>query len=127
STIVIKISQELDNLGYSLINNEIPQHKQNVLKEIEQLKTRIDYLGDKGESIFVLKKVLINLLNLNGRLNTIFNYFQKKSSQISESKHIELDKFVSHQKLSWKLFVNNLNSNSVTFRHSIRLAIACLV
>lgn len=127
SKIIIKISQELDNIGYSLINNEIPRSKLKVLKEIEQLKTKIDDLGGTGESVFVLKKVLINLLNLNGRLDTIFNYFQKGNNQLSESKPIELDKFVSHQKFSWKLFVDNLNFNSVTFRHSIRLAIACFI
>lgn len=127
SSVIVKFSSKLSNLGYSLINNEIPHKKLHVQADIEELGLKISELEKTGVSVFVLKKVLINLINLNVKLDTIFKYFQQDANQLSESKNIDLDKFVSHQQFSWKLFVNNLNLNSTTFRHSIRLAIACLL
>lgn len=124
SRIIILITKELDNIGYSLINNEIPQKKTAVLAHLEQLKSKIDHLEKEGASIFVLKKIFINLRNLNGRLDRVFSYFKQGTAPLPST--VDLNRFVSHQQFSWHLFVNNLNLKSYTFRHSMRLSIACL-
>lgn len=123
--IIVLISKELDNIGYSLISNEVPRKKTTILNELEVLKVKVDELERDGASVFVMKKILINLRSLNERVDQIHKYFKQDPAQLSSN--IDLNKFVSHQQFSWSLFRNNLNIKSTTFRHAVRLSIACLL
>src|SRR5690606_40541357 len=81
--IIVLISKELDNIGYSLISNEVPRKKTTILNELEVLKVKVDELERDGASVFVMKKILINLRSINERVDQVHQYFKQDSSQLS--------------------------------------------
>jgi len=128
SDIIKKISVEMDDLGYALINNEKPRHLQNLEKDLEKIKSRLDEVEAQGESVLALKKTLINVRNITRHLEHMYNYFQAEQlTFLSKTEEVDLTKFISHQSFDWRLFKNNISLRSTAFRHSIRLAIGCLV
>lgn len=128
SDIIKKISIELDDLGYALINNEKPRSLLNLDHDLEKIKSRLDELESQRESVLTLKKILINVRNIARHLEHMYNYFQAEQlTFLSKTKEADMTKFISHQSFDWKLFKNNLSLRSTAFRHSIRLAVGCLV
>lgn len=126
--IIIKLSEELENLSYYIISNEIPQRLNDFKYELERLKTCIDKVEESGTNAFVLKKILINVRNMVGRLDKIYTYFNQKPVSGQEIKtEVDLSKFVSHQNFDFKIFKDNLSLKSSIFRHSIRVALMCLI
>ncbi len=126
--IIIKLSEELENLSYYIISNEIPQRLNDFKYELERLKTCIDKVEESGTNAFVLKKILINVRNMVGRLDKIYTYFNQKQGSGQEIKtEVDLSKFVSHQNFDFKILKENLSLKSSIFRHSIRVALMCLI
>jgi uncharacterized membrane protein (TIGR01666 family) len=126
SSLIEKIADEIDNVGHAIQSN-IPYKKQlDIINSLEELKMKIDELDDNGNSKFILKKVLVNLRNLNDNVNSIFSYFTHNVSQkrkIQDSNYYS--KFVSHQPVNTTVFANNLTLKSSVFRHSLRMMITC--
>lgn len=93
---------------------------------LEELKAEIDKAGEsqKQESAVVLKKVLINLRNIAQRLNGILAFLNGKEA--TGGVDLEFSRFVSHQRLDQKAFLENLSFNSSIFKHSFRVALVCL-
>ncbi len=129
ATIIEKIADEIDYIGFCLIHQQKPVHKELTISDLDQLKAKIDALERSGTSVLILKKILINLRNIYLKTNDISNYFDKETVSTAPTKPspIELSRFVSHQSFDWKIFKNNLNFKSGVFRYSLRIAIICLV
>jgi len=126
--IIIKLSEELENLSYYIISNEIPQRLYDFKYELERLKMCIDKVEESGINAFVLKKILINVRNMVSRLDKIYTYFNQKQISGQEVKNeVDLSKFVSHQNFDFKILKENLSPKSSIFRHSIRVALMCLI
>ncbi|WP_026898342.1 FUSC family protein [Daejeonella oryzae] len=124
-----KIANELDNLSYHVLRNDHPVNTQNFQTELENLKAAVDRVESEfGLNNMVLKKILVNARNMVTRTQKIFTYFNvselEKEKIRSES---DLAKFVSHQDFDFKQIGSNLNLNSSIFRHSIRVAVVCLI
>src|SRR3569833_1441642 len=68
---------------------------------LEQLKKKIDGIAaqDTSSSNLVLKKILINLRDLNKNIHNIFVYYNSRSSKtlIEKPEDVEYSKFVTHQ------------------------------
>ncbi len=126
--IIIKLSEELENLSYYIISNEIPQRLHNFKYELERLKICIDKVEETGINAFVLKKILINVRNMVSRVDKIYIYFNQKQTSGQEIKNeVDLSKFVSHQNFDFKILEENLSPKSSIFRHSVRVALMCLI
>lgn len=124
---IVNLALELDNLGYALINNEKPRPSLQMEPGLVKLKKRLDDLEAEGVPVLILKRILINIRSITIRLENIYKYFHDdKLTFLSKTKETDLSKFVSHQQFDWKIFQNNLTLKSTAFRHSLRLAIACL-
>ena len=124
------MADELDNIGFAILSNT-RYHKQiNFDKELELLKTKIDNVAkaDPAISNLVLKKILINLRDLNQRMGDIFNYYNSKSSNLLLEKKpdVEYSKFVTHQEYDPKIFFDNLTFSSAAFKHALRVALVCI-
>ncbi|MDN3597052.1 FUSC family protein [Mucilaginibacter myungsuensis] len=130
SVILQGMADELDNIGFAILSNTRYNHLKNFDKKLEALKAKIDAVGvnEPGTSNLVLKKVLINLRDLNRRIADIFGYFQTKDSEalLERAAKVEYTKFVSHQDYSTEIFVDNLSLNSAAFKHSVRVALVCI-
>ncbi|MBS7563118.1 FUSC family protein [Mucilaginibacter sp. Bleaf8] len=125
-----RMADELGNVGYAVLSNSYYKTTEKFEPELEELKAKIDELG-KSEQIsnLVLKKVLVNLRDLNKKINSINYYHNSRSSkQLLENPYqVEYDKFVGHQDFSPNVLVDNLNLKSSTFKYSLRVAIVCLL
>ncbi len=118
-----RLANELDNFGYSLAANRRPKPLFNLQDDLQNLKKLIDQTTEESdETTFVLKKILINVRGISLRIQTLYNYFQKK--EIDTKRNIgDISKFISHDVFDLRSFRNNLSFESNTFRHSLRLAI----
>ena len=124
------IADELDNLGYSIQANTTYTPVISLNPELEKLKVKIDALAtqDKGMNNLVLKKILINLRNLNQNIINISNYYNSKSAEaLADRGEVEYSKFVSHQDYNPHIYADNLSFSSLIFKHSLRVALVCLL
>ncbi len=126
-----QMAQELENIGYAIQSNKRYGYLHDFNIELEELKTKIDKISinETGISNLVLKKILINLRDLNENIRHIFSYYNSKSSKtLIESSHdVEYSKFVTHQDYTPQIFFDNLSFSSAAFKHSLRVALVCLV
>lgn len=128
-SIILEISEELKNLSYYMISNQMPQRLNDFRPALERIKRCIDNIEEvEGINAFVLKKILINVRNMISRLDKMYSYFNQKQWSEKELKNeVDLSKFVSHQPIDFKVLKENLSSQSSIFRHSIRVALMCLL
>ena len=123
-SIIRNMGNELENLGNDINANERPRPLYNFQTQLEQLKYHIDLVPNN----LALKKILINARNIIARIDNIYNYFkQKKLDKYTLSTENELGRFVSHQSMDLKDFLENLSFKSSVFKHSLRVAIVCVI
>ena len=84
ATCIQEMANELENIGYAVLSNTRYKNLYNFNPALEQLKLRIDAIGKNSQetSNLVLKKILINLRDLNQEIENIFNYYNSRSSKI---------------------------------------------
>lgn len=126
--VIVKLAVELENLSYFIISNEMPHRLNDFKSELENLKQVIDGVEESGTNALVLKKILINIRNMSNRIDKIYSYFNNTQNSAPNIKtHSELNKFVSHQTFDIKVLKENLSLKSSIFRHSVRVALMCLI
>lgn len=129
--LVHKMADELENIGYAVLSNTRYKNLYNFNPPLEQLKLRIDTIGNNSHetSNLVLKKILINLRDLNQELENIFNYYNSSSSKILiENSHtVDHSKFVTHQEFAPHIFFDNFSLSSAAFKHALRVSLVCLI
>jgi uncharacterized membrane protein (TIGR01666 family) len=125
NSIIIKLSEELENLSYYIISNKKPIKLYDLKPELEKLKASIDKVEESGINGLVLKKILINVRNMINRLDQIYSYFN--SNYISGKIDIDYSKFVSHEDFDFQKLKENLSPKSSIFRHSVRVSLMFLI
>jgi uncharacterized membrane protein (TIGR01666 family) len=128
SRLIEQIAEEIDHVGFAIQSNTRYKSTVNLHAGLEELKTRIDQVGehDTEGSNLVLKKILVNLRSLVQRLDVILQYYKAAPAENAASRNIEYARFVTHQGFDLKTFRNNLTFSSVIFKHSFRVALVCL-
>jgi uncharacterized membrane protein (TIGR01666 family) len=127
------VADDLDNIGFAVLANTRPEKLSNLEQRLEQLKLRIDEIGqdDKETSNLVLKKILVNLRDVSKIISNIYKYYHSKASEglieNADGTEVEYSKFVTHQDYAPHIFADNISFNSATFKHSLRVALVCLV
>lgn len=91
--------------------------------ELIYLKKEIDALDGTGKPTRVLKRILVNIRRILTNIQTIVEYFE--TSELPKTS-VDHSRFISHQAFSSKMFWDNISLKSSIFRHSIRVAVACL-
>lgn len=126
-----EMADELDNIAYMVLSNTRNKYKPDFNTRLEKLKTRIDEIGagDQGISNIALKKILINLRDLNERIKSIYGYYNSKAAEVLVEKNDsdEYSKFVSRQDYAPHIFFDNFSFNSAAFKHSLRVSLVCLI
>ncbi|MFI5162576.1 MAG: FUSC family membrane protein [Sphingobacteriales bacterium] len=123
------MAYELENIGFAVLTNRRYTHSHDFNAELEHLKLKIDGLAEAGTSNLVLKKILINLRDLNQNIHNIFSYYNSRSSKelIKKADDVEFSKFVTRQDYAPQVYFDNFSFSSASFRHAIRVSLACLV
>ena len=130
--ILHEMAAELDDIAYMVLSNTRTRQARQFNAALEQLKIRIDALRptDHAPSNLALKKILINLRDLNERIKSINDYFSSASPITIPENTLSGDeyaKFVSHQDFAPHIFFDNLTLTSATFKHALRVSLVCLI
>ncbi len=127
--LIKKMATELDNMGFAIQANANYKKQQDLDNALINLKKTIDEIvASQHDGSLVLKKVFVNLKNLNHRLDNILVYFAAKDSKkINSAGNLDYSKFVTHQNFSLKIIRDNLTFDSSIFKHGLRMAIVCVV
>lgn len=126
--LIHKLSSEIEYIGFCLIHQVEPRKHTLTMQDLDDLKLRLDELENEGVQVLILKKIIINLRHIFTRTNVIFGYFDDETFKHQPKSEIsDRTKFVNHQSFDFKLFKNNLNLESGTFRYALRLAIVAFI
>lgn len=131
SGVLHQMAHELENIGYAVLANKRYNHSCDFDAELEHLKRKIDQIAtqDTATSNLVLKKIWINLRDLNKNIHNIFNYYNSRSSKnlIQDQPDVEYSKFVTHQDYAPQIFFDNLSVSSAAFKHALRVSLVCII
>ena len=120
-----KAASELDTIGVAIQSNTGFHPSFDYNEELNGLKNKIDHIAPKGEAnALVLRKILVNIRTLFGDLTSISQYFQKNIT--IQRTRLDSRRFVSHQPLDPKIIWDNFSLQSSTFRHALRVCVACI-
>lgn len=129
--LIRRMAVELDHLGLAVqANRPYATAHHDRLPELEQLKARIDRIGEEEPgSNLVLRKILVQLRNLNQRLGDLSREADPGYRVPAPNGQTEADysRFVTHQSLSPQLLLDNLTMSSATFRHALRVTVAAII
>jgi uncharacterized membrane protein YccC len=129
--ILFGMADEVDNIAYMVLTNIRSKRKRYFNTSLEQLKLKIDEIGEQDEEVsnLALKKILINLRDLNDRITSIYNYYHSKSSEIlmGDNADLEYSKFVTNQDYSPSIFFSSFTFTSSAFKHAVRVSLVCLI
>ncbi|TCJ12489.1 hypothetical protein EPD60_14535 [Flaviaesturariibacter flavus] len=119
------IAAELDRMGAAVQMNSRYRPAVDIEARLTELKSEVDRLPRlPSESHLVLRKILVNLRRLALRHTELQRYFGEE--QPERRNRLDHRRFVSHQPLDPHIFWENLTLDSGVFRHSLRVAVACL-
>ena len=125
------MADEVDNAAYIVLSNRKYKHPVDFVPELEILKQKIDALGgnEQETSNLVLKKILVNLRDLNQKIISIYNYYHSDSAMLlfEDRRKIEYAKFVTNQDYRPHIFSDNFSFDSAAFKHALRVSLVCLV
>jgi uncharacterized membrane protein (TIGR01666 family) len=128
--ILYHMAGEVDNAAFIVLSNTKYKTPVDFLLELEQLKLKIDAIGasQQDNSNLVLKKILVNLRDVNQKITSIYNYYHSDSARLlfENRRKIEYSKFVTHQDYAPHIFTDNLSFGSAAFKHALRVAVVCL-
>ena len=124
------MANELENEGYAILANSRYRDVRNFTSELETLKVIIDrtFSTDNGGSNLVLKKILINLRDLNQKITDIGKYYNSRSAEdlVNNNDAVDLVKFVNHQDYAPHIIFDNFTFTSSAFKHALRVCLVCL-
>jgi uncharacterized membrane protein (TIGR01666 family) len=131
SDMIKRMANEVDNAAFIVLSNTKYKPPVDFVPELEDLKLKIGKIADddKETSNLVLKKVLVNLRDLNQKIVSVYNYYHSDSARIlfENRKKIEYSKFVTQQDYAPHIFTDNLSWTSAAFKHALRVSLVCLV
>ncbi|MVN22481.1 hypothetical protein GO621_13155 [Mucilaginibacter sp. HMF7410] len=127
SKLIHKMAEEMEQIGFAVQSNK--KHKRTNIhnSELEQLKSHIDQIGaeDQQKSTLFLKKILVNIRNINQQLVDMASYTNEVPKTAEKASNLEFSRFVTHQDYAPRLFFENLTFKSASFKHALRVAIVC--
>jgi len=125
------MADEVDNIAYVVLTNTRKKFKGDFIENLEHLKTKIDEIGrdDKGVSNLALKKILVNLRDINDRIKSLYRYYNSRySGTLTGGVYTdEYSRFVTHQDYAAHIFFDNLSFSSSGFKHALRVSLVCLI
>lgn len=131
SRIIERMADEVENVAFIVLSNTKYKTPVNFQSELEELKAKIDKIAvdDKETSNLILKKILVNLRDMNQKITSIYKYYHSDSARMlfENRRKVEYSKFVTHQDYAPHIFIDNLTFSSAAFKHALRVSLVCLI
>ncbi len=132
--ILLLISEELNETGITVKSGNPYLMTEKLGQALVSLKKDIDDFRDKERTAsnvegFIALRALLNAIeDFVSRLQTIQQYstYDLKDSK-QDARVQNYDQFVTHQDIDAKVFLDNFNWKSNTFRHALRVSLATTV
>lgn len=128
SLLIHHMADELEQVGFDVQSHKKHYQSINYQPGLKQLQEHIDQIGlaNEEKSTLFLRKILVNIRNINQRLIDMGSYTQDapQASKIAAS-NLEFSRFVTRQDYAPRLFLENLSFKSTSFKHALRVAIVC--
>ena len=129
--IIEHMANEVDKAAFIVLSNTKYKNPVDFSPELEKLKLKIDSIAENEPetSNIILKKILVNLRDMNQKITSIYNYYNSNSANLlfENQRRIEYTKFVTHQDYAPHIFTDNLSFSSAAFKHALRVALVCLI
>lgn len=117
-----QIATHLDYIGTCIHNHQAPNKQLVDIQSIDQLNQAIENLSKEHTTVFSLRKIFLNLVNIRNSVIRMYDY-QIDAVVVPDERRRELHRFTAHVPLDTHLFRENLTLKSSVFRHSLRVAI----
>jgi len=125
------LARELRNIGLALQSTTVYKSSVNIERELQELSRVFFELRDQQltsenfEGFIRLRHILFSLQDVTERIKRLETYtsFDKQLSK-QYRQAVDLDKFISPEKINLQLLASNISLKSSIFRHSVRLVIA---
>lgn len=131
--VIIKLADALDDISFALKSFSTPSLSQTLFDDVYKLRAEITALETNSDGLYntlgliALKNIELNIENILARVKTINGYFNEKEKKNLKKRDIDVEKFVTTQRIDVKLLLDNLTFSSSTFRHSLRVAIVMFI
>jgi len=126
TTAISRLADILDSTGAAIQYNVKPNYQPDASILMDALADAVTVSVD-DERRYILDDLLINIRNMYKVVTDLRHYFTEDYPVLRRgSQDLEHERFVTHIDLDPKLFRYNLTFDSLTFRHSVRMALACL-
>ncbi|HMR19134.1 MAG TPA: FUSC family protein, partial [Sphingobacterium sp.] len=124
NNILHKISSELDNISYKLQINRTPLMRNDLNKDIEELRNALEQYDKKNNvNSIPIKKIIVNIRTIVRHIHQIYNYSQLKKVDIEREEIANTRKFIKEDIINLQSFRDNLSLSSNIFRHALRMSI----
>jgi uncharacterized membrane protein (TIGR01666 family) len=128
---LLHISEQLNETGIALksgraypVNRRLENELASLKKEFEDFRAK-QISADNVEGFIELRALLNACDDFVSRIQTIQQYTSYDIKDIKKDNRVQnYDQFVSHQDFDAKVFLDNFNWKSNTFRHALRVAVA---
>jgi len=128
---LLHISEQLNETGIALksgkaypVNRRLDDELAGVKKEFEDFRSK-QISAENIEGFIELRTLLNACEDFVSRIQTVQQYTSYDIKNIKKDHRVQnYDQFVSHQDIDAKVFLDNFNWKSNTFRHALRVAAA---
>ncbi|NGM66731.1 FUSC family protein [Sphingobacterium sp. SGR-19] len=121
---ILKVTNELDNIAYSINANKLPKPTYTFENDINRLLESVESLDKKGINTIPLKKIIISIRSIIRYLENIYSYNSSNVGPNIPKEEIDsASQFITRDQIDWTKFRNNLSLESSAFRHALRMAI----
>jgi uncharacterized membrane protein (TIGR01666 family) len=131
--LILDLATELDGIGIALKSSRPSVNTGHLAARIREVRASFAGFRDEHrkagnlEGFIGLRQILENMEDVAGRLHTLHGYTTYDPALAgADPNRLDLELFVSHQDIDWRLFAGNLNWRSNIFRHSLRVSLATL-
>jgi uncharacterized membrane protein YccC len=127
SLAISRMADILDGTGAAIQYNIRPKSQADISIMMDALTDEIVSAPDDKQRP-VLDSLLVNIQNMYKVVADLQHYFTDGYTVLgSKNSSLEHSRFAAHQSFDISLFRYNFSFGSLTFRHSIRMAVACLL
>jgi uncharacterized membrane protein YccC len=128
---LLHVSEQLNETGIALksgktylVNRRLENELANLKKEFDDFQS--NQINSENVEAFIELHALLNACDdFVSRIRTVQQYTSYDIKDIRKDSRVQnYDQFVSHQDFDAKVFLDNFNWKSNTFRHALRVAVA---